>query len=143
MIQLKRKYMSRLKVALSLVLAVSVVVFIIGCPGGTPSFPGGIRVLSFEAIIGIPGSAFPLPNVGCAGDIPPGGILGPGPGSAVTFSGNTGALAFADFPFCRLNANWEISASFLTSAIPGCGTTRNTFYAPSTGLEVSAICLVF
>jgi len=97
-----------------------------------PTFPGGIRVETKEALAGFPSSATRVPFVPNSGIMT--AILGPGTGSETGFAGPTNGNGLKDVPLARTNATWTLSVTY-TTVIPRCGgRSIPGIFVPSTGI---------
>lgn len=106
-----------------------------------PPFEGGIRVITEEELVEVPGSEIPIDGAGVNGVLVV--TLGPGSGTN-TIAGITGEDGIADFPNAYSNATWQLLVQFELSSAPECPDwgPNNRNGGPG-GLEETVICISF
>jgi len=100
-----------------------------------PPFPGGIRMVSFEAPAENPSDQSPVDGVADSGQKL--SQVGSGNGNMDTFEGYTqGPYGIDDHPLARDNANWQVTWNFATIFSPApCNVGQQTHFVPLGGAE--------
>lgn len=124
----------------SFALAIVVSLWLESCIEGVPAFAGGIRVTVAEALLETPDAQVPVESAFDAGTLT--STIGPGVGTATSFSGFTDLNGVDDHVNAQTNANWNISVNFFSSDAPNCPSATVNHSFPIGGGEEHFVCLV-
>lgn len=112
------------------------------CDSATdPPFPGGIRIITQEAIEGVSNSATRVPQVFYSGNTI--GVPGPQSNDGLTsIQGFTGSRGLADNPDAMDDVQWQFTIAWYAT-FPACGETFPTYYINPGGATITNTCYVF
>ncbi len=120
-------------------LAMAISIWLEACPSELPAFAGGIRVTTSEVLLEDQNASLAISDALDVGNLQ--SSIGPGIGTATSFSGFTDLNGLDDHVNATTNAYWTISANFIVSSAPNCPGDQATHPYPIGGGEEDFICL--